>query len=293
MSYLKVFLTTTILFSIAITNSSPNNESQSHLRVMTFNIRYDNPGDGENAWSNRKDMVVNMIRNYNAEVVGIQEALKSQLDYLAKKLPEYAWFGAGRNDGKEQGEFTAIFHLKSRLKSLEDSTFWCSETPEIPSRGWDAALNRTVTWGKFLDKTSRKIFYLFNTHFDHQGTEARLQSARLLLKNFHRISQKKPVVVTGDFNVTPESKVYQLLTKEPSGENQIGLKDARYVSENGHKGPDGTFTGFDLSKTPYGPIDYIFVTENTRVLHYETLADTFDSRYPSDHFPVLVDVVFP
>lgn len=252
------------------------------LRVMTFNIRYDEPRDGANAWPKRKQMVASMIRFYNADLVGVQEALKGQLDDLETLLPEYSWMGVGRADGKTSGEYSAIFYRNSRFKSLESSTFWLSETPNVPSTGWDAALPRIVTWARFKDLATGKTFFHFNTHFDHRGEKARTESARLLLNQISQTAQSLPVVVTGDFNFTESADGYQLL--------KSALKDGRYAAQHGHHGPTSTFNDFK-ALVPERKIDYVFVKGNIRIVQHGVLSDTWDGRFPSDHFPVLAEIV--
>ena len=259
------------------------------LRFMSFNIRYNNPGDGENAWPNRKDFAASMIRFHRADFAGLQEALKGQIDDLAERLPEYGWFGVGRDDGKEGGEFTPIFYRKDRFEFLEKSTFWLSEEPEVPgSRGWDTAITRIVTWGRFRDKTTGKVFFHFNTHFDHRGLQAREESARLLLIKIEKIAETAPIIVTGDFNCMESSIPYQILTK---GDGSEALKDARYISVHGHHGPTGTSSGFKVAGTPGRKIDYIFIKNGVQVLQHGVLSDTWDGRFPSDHLPVLAEVI--
>jgi len=267
-------------------------DTSDNLRIMTFNIRYDNPEDGADAWQYRKDYVVSMIRFHRADVVGLQEALKHQVDYLSENLPEYNWFGVGRDDGKTAGEFMAVFYRKGRLDSLRTSTFWLSETPEKPGLGWDAVCNRVVTWGRFKDKSNGNVFYLFNTHFDHRGEIARAESAHLLLDRVTQISGNHPLVITGDFNATPDSKPYQILTTSYERQQRKKIVDSRFTSRFGHHGPDGTFNGFNLNALREEPIDYIFVDENIDVIFHGTLSDTFNGHYPSDHLPVLVEVIF-
>lgn len=259
------------------------------VRLMTFNIRYNEPNDGEDAWPHRKDHVVSMIRFHKADIIGVQEALKGQLDYLAEKLTEYAWFGVGRDDGKEAGEFTAIFYRKTQFKLISQATFWLSETPEKPSVGWDAALNRTATWGKFIDNVTEKTFFVFNTHFDHRGENARTQSAKLLVKKANEIAADAPAFIIGDFNVTPETEAYAVLNDGNAASGKK-FRDARYLSETPHHGPEGTFTGFKLAELREEPIDFIFAESNCKVLFHGVLLDTFNGRLPSDHLPVLIEV---
>jgi len=259
------------------------------LRVMTFNVRLNVASDSSNAWPNRKDIAASMIRFHKADVIGLQEAFSEQVEDLANRLPEYGWFGIGRDDGKKAGEFMAVFYRTDRLQVLTDSTFWLSETPEKPGLGWDAACNRVVTLGKFKDKKSGKTFYLFNTHFDHKGEIARRESAKLLLKNVVKIGNNLPVIVTGDFNSTPVSEPYKILTM---GVNGFKLIDSKSVSQYPHHGPTGTWTGFKSAYYPDAkPIDYIFIHNNVKVLLHGTLSDSFDGRFPTDHMPVLVEVI--
>lgn len=266
---------------------------EAYIRVMSFNIRYDEPRDNENAWPNRKDLVSGLIRFHQADLIGVQEALKRQLDDLSKLLPEYGWIGVGRDDGKVGGEFSAILYRKARFSHLETSNFWLSETPNVPSKGWDAAYPRIVTWVKFRDKQTGKVFFHFNTHFDHRGTRAREESARLLRQRIQQIAGRLPVVVTGDFNFVESSDAYQILTTktEPAAGAPSALRDARYLSQNGHYGPTSTFNQFK-SLVAAMKIDYVFVKGNVRVLQHGALSDTWDGRYPSDHLPVLAEIVF-
>ncbi|MBN1293719.1 MAG: endonuclease/exonuclease/phosphatase family protein [Candidatus Latescibacteria bacterium] len=257
---------------------------------MTFNIRYNNPDDGENAWPNRKDFVSDVIRYHRADLVGIQEALSGQVDDLKKRLPEFSWFGVGRDDGKSAGEFMAIFYLKDRLELLDSSTFWLSETPNKPGMGWDAACNRVVTWGKFRDKDTGKVFFHFNTHFDHMGKTARRESAYLLISQVTEIAGDTPAVITGDFNAQPSSEPYKIITS--SGNKSDILIDSITVSRYPHYGPSGTWTGFEnTGKIGDAPIDYIFVKNSVDVLLHETISDSIAGRFPSDHMPVLVEII--
>ena len=259
------------------------------LRVMTFNIRYDEPRDGVNAWPNRKKKVADVIRFHKADVIGVQEALISQLRDLESQLPDFAWCGVGRSDGKEGGEFSAILYRKSRFQLLDTKTFWLSETPDTPgSKGWDAALPRIVTWAKFKDRTSKKTFVHFNTHFDHRGEKARIESASLILKRIGEIAGKIPFVLTGDLNVREDTQAYKTLK---AGDTVTHLADAKYASANGHFGGDSTFSEFKELK-PGMKIDYIFVREGTRVLEHGILSDQWNGLWASDHLPVLAEIVF-
>ncbi|MBN1781140.1 endonuclease/exonuclease/phosphatase family protein [bacterium] len=263
------------------------------IRVITFNIRMNTPSDGPNAWPYRRDMAAGMIRFHHADIVGIQEALSGQVRDLEERLPDYAWTGVGWDDGIEQGEFMAVFYLMNRLTLLGHGTFWLSEHPETPGLGWDAACNRTVTWAEFEDNASGHVFYLFNTHFDHQGVTARRESAELLLKMIGKIAGKSDVIVTADLNATPDSAPVAILTRPADNAAGLSLVDSKAVSMYPHHGPDRTFTGFELAELGHKdrPIDYIFVRRDMKVLNHGTLSDTFDGFLPSDHMPVLAEII--
>jgi len=288
MKFLRFFLT--LLIFIPILNSCTRSD---HLmKIMSFNIRYDNPADSLNSWAHRRDMIVILINTHKPDVIGTQEALYHQIEYLEQNLPEYNWIGVGRDDGHRGGEFTAIFYNKDRLKILTDSSFWLSPTPPEPGPGWDASLNRTVTWAKFRDSFSGRQFFLFNTHFDHEGEIARIESARLLLRKMTETFGNLPIILTGDFNSVPESEPYQVLTSTKEETLTRKLFDSRLISQKTPAGPIGTFTGFDLEADPKQPIDYIFVSNKINVANYAVLADKFEGRFPSDHFPVLIKIAF-
>ncbi|HET6646226.1 MAG TPA: endonuclease/exonuclease/phosphatase family protein [Pyrinomonadaceae bacterium] len=279
--------------SIKVSPSSAGyREGARYIRVMSFNIRYDEPRDKENAWPNRKELVASMIRFHQADLVGVQEALERQMRDLEKLLPDYGWVGVGRDDGKAGGEFSAIMYRKARFSRVESSTFWLSETPDVPGKGWDADYPRIVTWLKIKDTTTGKLFFHFNTHFDHRGVQAREESAKLLLKRISTIAGRLPVVVTGDFNFNESSIGYQILTgkileKEIGSQSSLG--DARYLSRHGHHGPTSTFNEFK-ALIPDMKIDYVLVKGNVRVLQHGALSDTWDGRFPSDHLPVLAEI---
>lgn len=259
-------------------------QSSESFRLMSFNIRYDNPHDsvrGDGWTAHRREKVVALIHHYEPSLLGIQEALPHQLDYLLKFLPNYKYIGQGRDGGKA-GEYSAILYNASEFEVTENGTFWLSPTPEKPSKGWDADLPRIVTWGKFQSKKSGEHLYFFNTHFDHKGEVARAEAAMLLLKRIAAVAPEKPVVVSGDFNATPDSKPYEIITN--------GLFDAAKVSLKPVYGPEGTFSGFDLKDDKAFPrIDYFFVN-NVEVRSYETITDYVGSKYPSDHLPVMIEI---
>lgn len=266
------------------------NAKQAPFRVMSFNIRYDEPRDGINAWPSRKQKVADVIRFHKADLVGLQEALLTQLGDLNKLLPDMTWCGVGRTDGKEAGEYTAILYRRSRFRVKECETFWLSEMPDkAGSKGWDAALPRIVTWARFRDELTGKTFVHFNTHFDHMGVRAREQSAALILKKAAEIAPTDPFVLTGDLNVTEETAAYKTLA---AGTDSIKVADARFRSASGHFGGGSTWNGFK-ELVPGRKIDFIFVRSGIKVLEHGVLSDRWDGLWASDHLPVLAEVVVP
>ncbi|MES2647381.1 MAG: endonuclease/exonuclease/phosphatase family protein [Bacteroidota bacterium] len=263
--------------------------AQAPLNVMSFNIRYNNITDEENSWPFRKDNAAMQIRFYEANVVGVQEALHDQLEDLKQRLPGFNVIGVGRDDGKQAGEYSAILYNKDRLKVLDSATFWLSETPDKPgSKGWDAAITRVVTWAKFRDKKTRKAFYLFNTHFDHKGSVARRESARLLLKAVDSIAGKMPAIITGDFNAAPLDEPIKVLTDIT---NKFHLTNTLGLSQLPHYGPAGTFNEFGPKEISNNPIDYIFIKGKFHVLKHATISESWGGRFSSDHFPVFTSLV--
>jgi len=254
------------------------------MNVVSFNIRYNNPKDGINAWPNRIDMVTGLLKFHDADIFGLQEALYEQITDIEKDMPGFEWFGVGRDDGIKEGEFSPIFYNKSKLILIKSGHFWLSENCDKPGLGWDAACNRIVTWGKFQSKVTGKQFMVFNTHFDHRGDEARKNSAFLIREKINELNSKQglPVVLTGDFNLLPES--------EPIGLIKTFMKDSREISETPPYGPVGTFTSFDWNAPMKKRIDYIFIQGGIEVLKYAVLTDAKEQRFPSDHLPVFTKV---
>lgn len=263
---------------------SENLNAQTH-QFATFNIRWDNPGDEGNLWRDRLPHVVSLIKFHQIGLFGTQETLVHQLKQINEGLG-YLSIGVGRDDGKEKGEFSPI-HYDPKQYQLEDSgTFWLSPTPDSPSKGWDASLNRICTWGRFKDKSGKK-FYVFNVHYDHIGQQAREESSKLLIAKVKEINSKNlPVILMGDFNVTPDNAAYTTITSDPN------WKDARLVSEIPAYGPKGTFSAFDWDRMPDGIIDHIFVQGKIQVIRHGILTDNYGKKYPSDHFPVMAEIKF-
>ncbi len=265
-------------------------DSDTEIRVMAYNIRYDNPDDGINRWSNRKGRVANLFRFNEPGIIGLQEALYHQLTWLNEQLDEYEWIGVGRTNGKMEGEFAPILYNTERFKLLEDGNFWLSPTPQKPSKGWDAALPRICTWGRFRERSTDKVFLVFNTHFDHRGKTAREESAKVILQKIGEISEDDtPVMLTGDFNAEPGSKPYSTITNK--------MEDAYHSSKIPHYGPQATYMeedgGFSVASGKGGRrIDYIFTNQKVNVVRHGILSTFRDGRFPSDHLPVVADISF-
>ncbi len=254
------------------------------MNIITFNIRFNNPDDGINAWPNRIEMVTGLFKYHEPDIFGLQEALIGQIEDIQNNLPDFEWFGVGRDDGNRGGEFSPIFFNKTKFILIEQHTFWLSETPEKPSKSWDSSLNRIVTWGRFKSKVTGKQFLVFNTHFDHRGVEARKQSAILISNKIREMVNDKnlPVILTGDFNLTPEQEPIALLKRY--------FSDSREVTEQPPYGPVGTFNSFDWNAPMESRIDYIFVQGEIKVLKYAVITDSKEKRWPSDHLPVFAKV---
>jgi endonuclease/exonuclease/phosphatase family metal-dependent hydrolase len=256
-----------------------------NLKVMSFNIRLNVESDKENSWTNRKQDAVDLLSYYHPDYFGVQEALPEQMKDIKNGLKNYDYVGVGRDDGKEKGEFSAIFYDTEKLQVVKSGTFWLSETPEKPSKGWDAAYNRVCTYAIFKDKKSKKEFFAMNLHFDHVGNVARVKSADLILKKIKEINPKNlPLTLSGDFNLTDDTEPIKIISQN--------LKDSFYNSESKPYGPKGTFTSFNVTEVPQERIDYIFV-KGFKIKSHRHINDRRENLlYPSDHFPVLTELQF-
>ena len=267
-----------------------NTMAQEPIKIMTFNIRLDVVSDSLNAWQYRKEKVASQVLFHETDILAVQEALHNQVLDLQQSLKGYNYTGVGREDGKTKGEYSAIFYKTKRFELLKEATFWLSETPDIPgSKSWDAAITRIVSWTKFRDRKTKKIFFVFNTHFDHIGKIARKESAKMLLKAVDSLAGRSIAIVTGDFNSPPSDEPIQVITDKI---NPLHLTDTREVSLKSHYGPTGTFNGFGKKEKNDEPIDYIFFNRGVKVLQHATLSQSWQGRFSSDHFPVWVKVFF-
>jgi len=258
-------------------------------KFMTFNIRMDTKDDGINQWTNRKEKCAQLISYHQVDILGMQEAFIHQIKDMEKQLSDFKWFGRGRDDGKEAGEFSPLMYNYKKFKLLDQATFWLSDSCDKVGFGWDAACRRVVTWGKFQDLKSKKVFFVFNTHFDHLGKIARRESAKLVLRKIQEIGKNYPCILMGDFNATPDDEPIQILV-DASNPNKV--IDAEKISKNGHYGPYSTFNAFKQEQKDKH-IDYIFVKNGPKVLQHTTHSETWNNLYPSDHFPVSSVIQLP
>ena len=265
------------------------------LRVMCFNIRYATAPDGPNHWDLRKEFLVETIRAFDPDLLGTQETLGSQRDYLAEKLPEYDCLGVGRDDGKERGEMMALYYKRARFEKLDGGHFWLSETPEVAgSKSWDSSLPRMVTWVRLRDRHQAEappILFL-NTHFDHRGRQARVESSRLIRQQIDILGQQSRIILTGDFNAGEDSDPYRALFGPIDGRPSPLVDTFRIVHPE--RGPhEGTFSGFQASRTDGARIDWIAVSRDWEVFQAEIDRTARDGRTPSDHFPIHAVLRFP
>lgn len=252
--------------------------AQMVLKVMTYNIRYDTPVDSVNQWPKRTEKVYALIRKYDPDILGIQEAIHHQVMDLVQNLPEYAFVGVGRDDGKTKGEYSAILYKKDRLSIVRQNTFWLSETPKVAgSKNWDAAITRVATWATMKDSKSGKDFFILNTHFDHIGKEARKHSASIIKEKVAALAGGLPSIITGDFNCTPDDQPYETIMAPKI----IVLRDPAPVPRV------GTSCGFKVGGTKCRTIDYIFHTAEWMASNYTVIQDNDGKYYPSDHLPVI------
>jgi len=251
---------------------------------MTLNVRMDTPYDSINAWPNRAEMVCDFLKDEKPDLLGMQEVLLHQYEALDSALEDYMSIGVGRNDGAKSGEMNPIFFRKERFDLVRTITFWLSETPDIPgSQAWGANLPRIVTWAELVDRNSSEHLFFFNTHFAHDSDSARVMSSIMLLNKVDTIASGFPFIITGDFNMLPTSKGYEILTGP--AESIPLLQDSYEISEKRPYGPEYTFNSFsDMGGS--GRIDYIFVKEGMKVLDHRTTIKKERGVYISDHWPV-------
>lgn len=264
-------------------------ERADHYEAMTYNIRLDVASDGDNAWPHRRSALTGLVAYYAPDLVGMQEVLLTQKQAVEADLPAYQFIGVARDDGKDKGEFSPLGFRRDRFALVASGTFWLSPTPGTPSKGWDAALPRIASWARLKDKGSLRMLLVVNTHFDHIGTTARIESAKQI-RRWIGDNRKagETVVLMGDFNSPATSPAHGAIVDAAPG--QIALHDTLAISRTPHFGPLGTFTGFKIEQLDPSPIDHIFVGDGVAVLRHATLTQQTGGRLPSDHYPVLADL---
>lgn len=296
----RLIFTALVLFPLCAGAIEP-----AKFNVATYNIRQLNDGDVEkgNGWERRCPVLSSLVRFHGFDIFGTQEGFKSQLEDLKVNLPGYDYIGVAREDGKEEGEHSAIFYNTELFEVIDHGDFWLSETPEKPGLGWDAACVRICTWGHFRHKPSGRDFLFFNLHMDHVGKKARVESAKLIKHKIDELGSTLPTFLTGDFNVDQFSPSYQTIIEGGK------LLDSHDVADFVYE-PNGTFNSYRTDRFTRSRIDHIFVSPNVKVEKYGILTDTyrtpvanakeekgenapremrmrrFEARTPSDHFPV-------
>ncbi|WP_028296704.1 endonuclease/exonuclease/phosphatase family protein [Olivibacter sitiensis] len=284
------------------------------LNVATFNLRNDNNktdaanGDG---WKDRYPIIAQMIRFHEFDVFGTQEGLHHQLEDLKRDLPGYDYTGLGRDDGKQAGEYSAIFYNTEKFLLEDHGDFWLSQQTDRPNKGWDAVLPRICSWAKLKLKENGKALYFFNVHFDHVGVVARSESAKLILQKVQELAHNQTAILTGDFNVDQQSPSYAVLTSTPILKDAFEVAAFKYAT-------NGTFNNFNPNSKTESRIDHVFLTPDFKVRYYGVLTDTYRSKlhdkeeayqsgnFPrevslkdyrartlSDHFPVMVKLTMP
>ena len=248
--------------------------------IVTYNIKYDDRSNQQNSWIMRKEGMIELINSISPDILGIQEGLMHQVDYLGTNLNSFRYVGVGRDDGNKKGEFCAIYYNKNKYRLIKSSTFWLSENPSEVSIGWDAALERICTYAQFETLNGKDKIWIFNTHFDHFGKTAREQSAKLLIKKIKNINTfREPTVAMGDFNALANSKAIEILKRE--------FKDSMEISKKGHNGPIGTFNNFLPKQEITKRIDYIFIYGMKIVSHEHVNKKLENGNHISDHLPVV------
>ncbi len=293
-SHLRFCMTVAVVgLTVAIGDLVVAQSSSADLRFVSFNIRYGTAADGENHWNKRREFVIDTIKDLNPDLLGTQETLDFQRDYLAEKLGDYDYLGVGRDDGKEAGEMMALYYKRSRFEKIDAGHFWLSETPDVVgSKSWDSSLPRMVTWVKLRDKVNASaIPILFmNTHFDHKGETARLESAKLIRSKTAELGKNCLVVITGDFNTDEKSPPYEALFSSLDGNESPVLDSYRQVHPT-KKNDEGTFSNFIETNIKGPRIDWIAVSRGSKILSAEIVRNARDGRTPSDHFPVTATIV--
>jgi len=288
-----ILLLAAIALPAQMVSAAQDEAPQGDVSVMSFNIRFGTANDGANRWENRREMVCDLIGKYDCDVVGLQEALRFQIDAIRQAIPEYGEIGVGR-DGKTKGEYSNILYRTDRLKVTDSGTFWLSDTPEkVASITWGNACTRVCTWARFVHKASGQAFYHFNTHLDHRSQPSREKSVVLIDRRIAKRAHPDPVILTGDFNAGESNQAVRYVKgdKQATAKPTVPLVDTFRVLHP-QATEVGTFNQFKGDRSG-GKIDYIFTLPSVKVTEAKILFDTKDGRFPSDHFPVLARLALP
>jgi endonuclease/exonuclease/phosphatase family metal-dependent hydrolase len=280
-----------VLMKSVAQGQTSSGETIATIRVVSYNIRYDNPGDSLNAWPFRKEKVATLLRFNGADIFCVQEALANQIADLAKAFPEFDYYGPARQDGGPGGgEHNPIFYNRSKFNLLSSGTSWLSDTPDVAgSKSPSAALPRIVSWVGLQEKATGKKCYVFNTHFDHIGEQARIEAANIVTAKMATLPADNCIILTGDFNTTADTEPITIITNP---NNKMAMTDSRQLAKYPPLGPDFTFAGWQLEGEPRNTIDFIFVSKPIRVIYHVVIATHSHDFYPSDHLPVLAELEF-
>jgi endonuclease/exonuclease/phosphatase family metal-dependent hydrolase len=289
---LLAFAASLLLAACSLQNAVPQPPpGELTVDVLSFNIRYGTADDGTNSWPHRVTLVFDVIRRQDSDFIGLQEALRFQIDAIREELPEYDEVGVGRDDGKMAGEYAAILYRSARWRAVDSGTLWLSDTPDVPgSMTWGNEITRIATWARFVERATGRALWLFNTHFDHISQPSREKSAELLASRIANRGTPDPVIVTGDFNAG-EANPAILYLKNATKRSPVTLVDTFRVLHPDAQ-PVGTGGGFEGLRD--GPkIDYVFAEPDAQVRKAGIIRDHRDDRYPSDHFPVYAEITLP
>ena len=275
-------MTLAAFFLLPVSGIAKKNE-QKELKVMSYNIRMGIAKDGTNSWEFRCPATIEMLNAQKPDVFGVQEAFEFQIRFIEEYCRDYKSVGVGRDDGKKKGEYMSIFWNKKTVSLLKWGTFWLSETPDKPSKGWDAHCRRTATWALMKDKKTGKKFYFVNTHLDHKGKEAQKNGLKLIVDRIESINpQGYPMILTGDFNIKPDNAALTELDSRMQSTRKIAADTDNH----------NTFNGWSVKPTD-NVIDYIYISGFSSCPQYKTVTEKFAERpFVSDHYPIFARVIF-
>ena len=279
----KVFLLVAAMTMFVQLSSAAGKAAAKELKVMSYNVRTGKGKDGTNSWQFRAPATIDMLKAQKPDVFGVQEALKYQIDFIEEFCSNYKCVGVGRDDGKKKGEHMSIFWNKKTVSMIKWGTFWLSETPDVPSKGWDAKYPRTATWALMKDKKTGKKFYFVNTHLDHKGAEAQKNGLILIVDSIESMNPKGyPMVLTGDFNITPDNAALTELDKRMDSSRKVAAQ-----TDNHH-----TFNGWSKKKSDK-IIDYIYISGFSSCPEYRTVTEKYgEAPFVSDHYPIITRLLF-